>query len=188
LAYIYYGAGCWLITDDSNPLTDTRHFSAVPRRHALIIRWLLLTVLISLIIGLISPMMTMTKFYFIDSSFSVMTGVYELYLSGHYLLLVIITAFSIALPLLKIYVLFRLVGNHTTEPRTLQRYMHLMHEYGRWAMLDVMVVAVLIVTVKLGAVASIETHYGLYVFGTAVLLLMLITRWVVHLTTVKTEP
>jgi len=64
--------------------------------------------------------------------------------------------------------------------------MHLMHEYGRWAMLDVMVVAVLIVTVKLGAVASIEVHYGLYVFGTAVLLLMLITKWVVHLTAIKT--
>ncbi|VAW91329.1 Paraquat-inducible protein A [hydrothermal vent metagenome] len=131
-------------------------------------------------------MMTMSKFYFIDNSFSIISGVYELYLNEQYLLFLIITAFSIALPLLKVYVLFRVVGNHATEPKTLKRYMHLMHEYGRWAMLDVMVVAVLIVTVKLGAVASIEVHYGLYVFGTAVLLLMLITKWVVHLTAIKT--
>ncbi len=59
----------------------------------------------------------------------------------------------------------------------LKRYLHLMHEYGRWAMLDVMVVAILIVTVKLGAIASIKVHIGLYVFGAAVLLIMLVTHY-----------
>jgi len=48
-------------------------------------------------------------------------------------------------------------------------------------MLDVMVVAVLIVTVKLGALASIEIHPGLYIFGLAVLLIMYITQQVVSL-------
>jgi paraquat-inducible protein A len=57
-----------------------------------------------------------------------------------------------------------------------------MHEYGRWAMLDVMVVSLLIVTVKLGAIASIEVHSGLFVFGLSVLLIMFITRRVVWLT------
>ena len=56
-----------------------------------------------------------------------------------------------------------------------------MHDYGRWAMLDVMVVAILIVTVKLGAIASIQIHAGLYIFGTAVLLIMLITQQVVSM-------
>ena len=56
-----------------------------------------------------------------------------------------------------------------------------MHEYGRWSMLDVLVVAVLIVAVKLGPIASIEVHYGLYVFGIAVLLIMYITNRVVSL-------
>lgn len=55
-----------------------------------------------------------------------------------------------------------------------------MHDYGRWAMLDVMVVAILIVTVKLGALASIQIHYGLYIFGFAVLLIMFITQQVVN--------
>ncbi len=57
-----------------------------------------------------------------------------------------------------------------------------MHEYGRWAMLDVMVVAVLIVTVKLGAIATIQVHAGLYIFGASVVLLMFITHRVVKLT------
>ena len=58
-----------------------------------------------------------------------------------------------------------------------------MHDYGRWAMLDVMVVAILIVTVKLGAIASIQIHVGLYIFGVAVLLIMFITHQVVSLHT-----
>jgi paraquat-inducible protein A len=62
-----------------------------------------------------------------------------------------------------------------------------MHEYGRWAMLDVMVVAVLIVTVKLGALASIEIHPGLYIFGIAVLLIMFITQQVVSLLEMQAE-
>ena len=126
--------------------------------------------------------MTMSKFYFLQNSFSVVSGIQELFLKGQYLLFVIVSVFSIILPFLKIYVLFRLVGKNASELESLHRYMHLMHEYGRWAMLDVLVVAVLLVTVKLGAVASIEVHYGLYVFGVAVLSLMFITRWVVKLT------
>jgi len=166
-------------------MPGNERFNVVPGNRAIVIRWLLLLVMICFSIGLVTPMMTMTKFYIIDNSFSVISGIYELYQNNQYLLLIIITTFSIILPILKIYVLFRLVGNHSSKPKALQRYMHLMHEYGRWAMLDVLVVAVLIVTVKLGAVASIEVHYGLYVFGTAVLLLMFITKWVVKLTAVK---
>ena len=73
-----------------------------------------------------------------------------------------------------------LMTDRTDNSKT-KRYLHLMHDYGRWAMLDVMVVAVLIVTVKLGAIASIKVHLGLYVFGAAALLIMLITHKVVHL-------
>ena len=61
------------------------------------------------------------------------------------------------------------------------KLLSLIHDYGRWAMLDVMVVAMLIVTVKIGAIASIQIHPGLYVFGAAVLLIMLTTQSTVKL-------
>jgi len=55
-------------------------------------------------------------------------------------------------------------------------------------MLDVFVVALLIVTVKLEAIASIEIHSGLYVFGAAVLLIMLITHQInKHYETLKSN-
>ena len=48
-------------------------------------------------------------------------------------------------------------------------------------MLDVFVVAILLVTVKLGFVASVELHYGIYAFATAILLSMYITGQTVGL-------
>jgi paraquat-inducible protein A len=54
-------------------------------------------------------------------------------------------------------------------------------------MLDVMVVAMLIVTVKLGAIASIQIHPGLYVFGAAVLLIMLTTQLAVSTLRAQTD-
>jgi paraquat-inducible protein A len=59
-----------------------------------------------------------------------------------------------------------------------------MHDYGRWAMLDVMVVAVLIVASKLSVLASVEVHVGLYVFGLSVILVMLLTQSAIKLTDV----
>jgi len=56
-----------------------------------------------------------------------------------------------------------------------------MHLYGKWSMLDVFVVAVLVVSVKLGAIASVEMRYGLYAFAAAVILTMYVTARVVSL-------
>jgi paraquat-inducible protein A len=146
---------------------------------------MLLLLLVSsglLVTGLILPMMTITKLLMFSHSFSVLTGVYELWQNGHYLLFVIVAGFSVVVPFLKLVVLFKLVLHRQRHSPSFDRLLHLMHEYGRWAMLDVMVVAVLIMTVKLGAIASIEIHSGLFVFGLSVLLIMFVTRRVVRLT------
>ena len=135
-----------------------------------------------LIAGLVLPMMTITKLVMFSNSFSVLSAVLELLENGHLLLFVIVAGFSIIVPILKISVLFKLILNRSSDSAIVKKLLHLMHEYGRWAMLDVMVVAILIVAVKLGAIASIKIHSGLFVFGLAVLLIMFITRRVVSLT------
>ena len=152
-------------------------------------RWdtasLLLVLIVStvlLVAGLFLPMLTITKLLMFNHSFSVLTGVYELWQNGHFLLFAIVAGFSIVMPFLKITVLFQLILHRQRKSPSFNRLLHLMHEYGRWAMLDVMVVAILIMTVKLGAIASIEVHSGLFVFGLSVLLIMFVTRRVVHLT------
>ena len=146
-----------------------------------IILMVLLIVAASLLIaGFMTPMMTITKLVFFSDSFSLLRGIYELFQSGHYFLFILVGGFSVVLPILKILLLFRVITCGAIESEKVNKLVHLMHEYGRWAMLDVMVVAILLVTVKLGAIASIEIHAGLYFFGLAVLLIMFITNMVVN--------
>lgn len=127
-------------------------------------------------------MITLTKLLFFENSFSVVSGIVQLFKNGQYPLFVIVGLFSVLLPIMKMGVLYLILTHRSSNNPKIERYLSLMHEYGRWAMLDVMVVAVLIVTVKLGAVASIQVHAGLYVFGSAVLLIMYITHSIVKLT------
>jgi paraquat-inducible protein A len=133
-------------------------------------------------IGIFLPMITVSKFFLINNSFSVLSGILDLLQSGEIILFLLVTGFSVVLPVLKIWMLFKLLSANTGEELKVKKYLYLMHEYGRWAMLDVMVVAVLIVTVKLGVIASVTVHVGLFVFGASVLLIMLITNKVASLT------
>jgi len=125
-------------------------------------------------------MLTITQFLLIRNEFSVISGITELWKAQQYILFVVISLFSVVVPLAKLVLLFRLLNSHNLPSQGKIRLLHLMHDYGRWAMLDVMVVAMLIVTVKMGAIASITIHPGLYVFGAAVLLIMLATQMTVN--------
>lgn len=135
-----------------------------------------LTAFILLLAGLTSPMLTMSKFYFFESSFSVLGGITQLFQEGKWLIAIIVALFSVVIPFIKLAFLFLISRSLNDVEAKQKKYLKLMHDYGRWAMLDVLVVAVLIVTVKLGAVASVEIHWGLYVFAAAVVLIMLLTH------------
>ena len=149
-------------------------------------RYSLLTLLILttglFLIGLSMPIMTVSKFIFLDNTFSISSGIYDLFAEGRYFLFVVILGLSVLLPVLKLGVLFYLLLSFEKLEylNKTKRLLNLMHDYGRWAMLDVMVVALLIVTVKLGAFVNIQTHNGLYVFGISVLLTMAVTHLVVR--------
>ena len=134
-----------------------------------------------LIAGLFSPIMTLEKFYFFDNTVSIASGLVELFEKGQYLLFAIIILFSVILPILKLLLLNTLLSPTIQSPEHLKKILSWIHQYGKWSMLDVFVVAVLFAAIKLGAVARVEIHYGLYLFATAVILTMLITARVVML-------
>jgi paraquat-inducible protein A len=148
----------------------------------IVLRLLLIVSALLFGIGLFLPLITISKFIVINNSLSVISGLSELIRSGQILIFLIVGIFSVVLPIVKIGFLFLLLKPDSVNTHQHKKLLYLMHEYGRWTMLDVMVVAVLIVTVKLGVIASIEVHIGLYLFGLAVLFLMFITNKVSKLT------
>ncbi len=143
---------------------------------------LLLVTVVLLAVGMVAPIITLNKFVLIENTFSILSGTIELLKEGKLFLFIVITSFSIVLPLLKIVVLFRLLSVNANKMASLKKCLHWMHLFGKWSMLDVFVVAILVVTVKLGAIASVEARYGLYAFTAAVVLTMYVTARVVSLT------
>lgn len=129
-------------------------------------------------VGAALPFFTFSKFFFFDDTFSLFSGIFHLLAAGEPVLFALVFLFSIMLPVYKMFVLFRLINNRFLEDRTRRRYHSLLMMLGKWSMLDVFVVAMLIMTVKLGAIASVEVHGGLYLFSAGVLASMLLTHLV----------
>ena len=142
---------------------------------------LLLIAAIFLIVGLVAPIITFKKFIFIQNTFSIISGTWGLLKEGHLFLFFIITVFSIILPIFKIIFLANLVYSSATANSKTTKTLDLVHRFGRWSMLDVFVVAVLVITVKLGAIADVEKHIGLYFYAASAILLMFITSRVINM-------
>jgi paraquat-inducible protein A len=142
---------------------------------------------ILLILGACLPLMTVSKFVIVSTSYSLLSLIFSLLANGQVILFVIVFLFSICLPIAKIYCLYHIIfrKDDIQSPHII-RYIKLMHDYGRWAMLDVMVVAVLIVASKLSVIASVDVHFGLYLFGISVIMIMLLTNRVSNLTNNET--
>jgi len=146
------------------------------------LRILLVVAGVLLGIGLLSPVITLEKFVVVSNTFSVLSGVVQLFQEGQIFLGMVVAGFSVILPVIKLAILFRLLSPAMMDRQHLHKYLELMHDYGRWSMLDVFVVAVMVVAVNLGVFADVQMRYGLYAFAAAVLLTMLVTSRVVRLT------
>jgi paraquat-inducible protein A len=129
-----------------------------------------------LVAGAVLPMFTFSQFYIFNDTFSLASGIFHLLMQGEPLLFIIVFSFSILMPVWKMYLLYRLLHEHDGDNRHRHRQLHVLSFLGKWSMLDVFVVAILVVTVKLGAIANITVHVGIYLFTLAVLASMLLTH------------
>jgi uncharacterized paraquat-inducible protein A len=102
---------------------------------------------------------------------SLLTGVATLLQDGHYFVGGIVLVFSLIVPPIKLFalLLLSLASEYVHERHRAITY-HLVELLGRWGMLDVMVVAVLIAYVKLGDTVTISPGPGLAAFAISVIL------------------
>jgi paraquat-inducible protein A len=158
----------------------------VSNRELSIVNMLLMAAALALVFGIFAPMLTLQKLVFITNTFSLYSGVVALFREGQWALCLIIFGFSIVLPGMKIAVLFSIWNRSGIFSDSETKLFHWLSLLNKWSMLDVFVVAVLLASVKLGALASVEVHAGLYAFAVAVVLIMLVTHRVKRV--LKTVP
>lgn len=142
-----------------------------PKRIDIVI--LIILSIVLLIIGLTLPILTVRKLW--DSNtYSILTGVQNLWQEKYYVLAVVIFTFSIIFPIAKLISLSAVwfIRLKDEQRKTLVLYMEI---FGKWSMLDVFVTAIFIVWVKLGALASAKAENGIYFFAASVLLTMILS-------------
>jgi len=142
-----------------------------PKRIDIVI--LIILSIVLLIIGLTLPILTVRKLW--DSNtYSILTGVQNLWQEKYYVLAVVIFTFSIIFPIAKLISLSAVwfIRLKDEQRKTLVLCMEI---FGKWSMLDVFVTAIFIVWVKLGALASAKAENGIYFFAASVLLTMVLS-------------
>lgn len=145
------------------------------------INLLLMCSLVALIIGVTAPLITLQKLYFIENTISLVSTIQVLYQDNEWLLFFVIAIFSLCIPIIKIVSLLLITNVEYEQGSFLDTSLSLIETLGKWSMLDVFVVALLLVSVKLGALAKVEIHYGLYVFTVSVILTMALSFWIYSL-------
>ena len=131
-----------------------------------------------LVAGAFTPMFTFTSFYFFDDTFSLLSGIFHLLNEGEPLLFLLVFTFSILVPVYKMAMLSVLIYVPGLSGERRKQFLGHLFLLGKWSMLDVFVVALLVVTIRLGALADVSVHAGLYLFSAGVITSMLLTHWV----------
>ena len=108
---------------------------------------------------------------------TIISGVFELWRSGSWVIAVIVFIASVTIPLLKLISLTLLLVSvqrrSNWHPRQRTSLYRLLELVGRWSMLDIYVVTLLAALVQLGSMATVKAGPGALAFGAVVVLTML---------------
>ena len=109
-----------------------------------------------------------------DKQNTIIGGVIEFWQAGDYPVALIIFGASVVIPVLKIISIAALCRASRTgrRPRRMTRIYRMTEFVGRWSMVDVFVVAILVAVVQLGSTISIHPGAGALSFAAVVILTM----------------
>jgi paraquat-inducible protein A len=136
---------------------------------------LLLTALILYIPANVYPVMTVTMFGRGEPD-TILSGVKELIGAGMWPLAMLIFFASIVVPVLKIlgliYLLVSVQQGSRRRLRERTRLYRIVESVGRWSMVDIFVLAILVALVQIGSIATIEPGFGAMAFSGVVVITM----------------
>lgn len=105
---------------------------------------------------------------------NILNGIVDLFNEGSLAVAVIVLVCSVVAPLCKLGGMFVLTfGEAVLHAQARARTYHLLEMLGRWGMTDVLLVAVLVATVKLGDLVQVHAGPGAVAFAAVVVLSML---------------
>jgi paraquat-inducible protein A len=134
---------------------------------------LIIAATVCLVLGLTLPIVRLTRFYVWTDVHSFISIVTELYNAHEILLAGVICLFSVVFPFVKLLYLLALYSARHWNPERQGRFLRRMGWLGKWSMLDVLVLALVIFYAKSTKLADAVSMPGIYMFAAAVVLTML---------------
>ena len=128
--------------------------------------------------GVLFPFFHVTKFWVFESSVSVVGGMVTLFREREYFLFAVLTLFTLVFPCVKLALLAIAWMERDHDLARVHRLHQWVDSLGKWSMLDVFVVAILIVAMKSAAVAEIHLGGALYLFTFSVVATQLASTWI----------
>jgi len=165
---------------ESAPLAYNPRMSSAPLQHRAI-PYLLVVALGLFGAGIFFPFFHVTKFWVFDDAVSVVGGIITLFREGEFFLFVILTLFTLVFPCVKLGLLGVIWLEREHNLAKVQRLHSWVESLGKWSMLDVFVVAILIVAMKSASIAEIHIGFGLYLFTFSVIATQFASAWVAGL-------
>lgn len=135
--------------------------------------------------GIFFPFFHVTKFWIFHDGISVVGGIITLFHEGEYFLFAVLALFTLAFPCVKLALLAVIWAERDHDLARVRRLHGWVENAGRWSMLDVFVVAILIVVMKSATVARIQIGPGLYLFTFSVIATQAASAWVDRLLRAK---
>lgn len=124
----------------------------------------------------IFPIMKVTSLGHIQAD-TILSGVIYFIKTGMWPIALVIFVASVFIPLLKLFILtFLLISVQVKSrwrPRDRTRLYRMIEAIGRWSMVDIYVVTLMVAIVKIGAIATIEAGSAAVYFAAVVVLTML---------------
>lgn len=142
-------------------------------------RWRMMMLLViavgmfTLILGLILPMMTVSKLMVVSNEFSILSGIGTLLADKTFGLGLILLAFSVVFPVVKFIGMAAYLYYYPPIPTALVHWQKILSKLAKFSMLDVFVVALMLMILKLGVLVEVSIHSGIYWFSAAVIISML---------------
>lgn len=137
--------------------------------------------------GLTVPSFSVTWLFVLEDKLSVLQSLLLLLEDGEYLLCVILFAFTAVFPFGKLVTAVWLWRFTDIAPSRLRRILGWLDVLGRWSMLDVFVVALVVVSVKVSWAGEVTLHAGFYLFVAAILVSSLALRRIARLAQAAAE-
>jgi paraquat-inducible protein A len=142
------------------------------RRRSIFLEMLMAGAALCLLLGLTLPVVKLTFLYLFDNKHSLLSIIWVLFQDKEYLLSGVLIIFSALFPLTKLSYLLLLYFRRLNDVLPSERLLYILSWLGRWSMLDVLVLALVVFYIKQQGLADATVLPGIYFFAVSVLLTM----------------